>query len=64
MIKYWLFINNVISFLILWTILFFVIKAINKLKKADQKKEEAKHVKTDEVMLLEDIRDLLKKSHK
>lgn len=62
-IKYGLFINNVISFLILGFILFLWIKAINKLKKDDEKKE-VKHTKSDEVLILEDIRNLLKKDYK
>lgn len=59
-IKYWLFINNIISFLILGFILFLWIKALNKLKK-DEKKNEEKTKKSDEVVVLEDIRELLKK---
>ena len=41
------------------------IKFINKLTKKQEKKEEAKApVKSDEVLLLEEIRDLMKKDIK
>lgn len=59
-IKYWLFINELVSFIILWFILFLMIKWITNLQKKEEvKKEEPK--KSDEVLLLEEIRDSLKK---
>ena len=62
-IKYGNFINNVIDFLIVAFCIFFIIKLVNKLM---PKKEEKKEVpkKSDEVLLLEEIRDLLKKKNK
>lgn len=63
-IKYWLFINNVISFVILGFILFLGIRILNKLKKDDKENEEKNHKKTDEVLVLEDIRNLLIKQNK
>lgn len=62
-IKYGIFINNVIDFLIVALCIFFMVKAINKLMpKKEEKKETPK--KSDEVLLLEEIRDLLKKKTK
>ena len=58
------FIQNVIDFLIIALCVYIMISAINKVtnkfKKEEEKKEEAK--KSDEVALLEEIRDLLKKN--
>jgi len=62
-IKYGLFIQNIIDFLIVAFCIFILVKFVNKLtsiKKKEEKKEEAK-AKSDEVKLLEEIRDLLKK---
>lgn len=62
-IKYGAFIQNIIDFLIVAFCIFVLVKFVNKLtsiKKKEEKKEEAK-AKSDEVKLLEDIRDLLKK---
>lgn len=60
-INYGLFIQSVVDFLIVAACIFSVIKVFEKFKKA--KKEEAPE-KSDEVKLLEDIRDLLKKANK
>lgn len=57
-LNYGLFINNIISFLIIALAIFIVVKQINKLKK----KEEAKPVETPaDIKLLTEIRDILKK---
>ena len=60
------FIQNIVDFLIIAFCIFIAIKMINKLtKKEEQEKEkETKPTKTDEVILLEEIRDLLKKETK
>ncbi len=60
-IKYGVFINDVISFVILGFVVFMMIKMVNKLRreKEEEKQEEAPK-KSDEVLLLEEIRDLLK----
>ena len=68
-IAYGLFIQNVIDFLIVSACIFVMIKFINKLtkkKEAKEKKEEVKEEikKTEEVLLLEEIRDLLKNQNK
>lgn len=57
-INYGLFINNIVSFLIIAFSMFIVIKQMNRFSK----KEEAKpHKPSEEVALLQEIRDLLKK---
>ncbi len=54
-----LFINTVISFLIIATAIFAVIKGINKLQKPAP--EEAPAEPSEEILLLREIRDSLKK---
>lgn len=61
-IKYGAFLQNVVDFLIVAFCIFVFIKIISKFKKKEVKKEEIK--KSDEVLLLEEIRDLLKKEKK
>ena len=66
-IYYGNFIQNVIDFLIVAFCIFIFVKAINALTEKAKKKEEKKEkapVKSDEVILLEEIRDLLKKKKK
>ena len=59
-IRYGAFLQNVINFLIIAFAIFMLVKLINKFFK---KKEEVKEVvKSEEVILLEEIRDLLKKN--
>ncbi len=57
------FVTSVINFLIMAFILFLMLKGVNKLVEAGKrKKDEPKApVKSDETILLEEIRDLLKK---
>lgn len=65
-IKYGIFIQNTVDFLIVALCIFFMVKAINKfmaLKKKEEKEVEAP-IKTDEAKLLEEIRDLLKENNK
>ncbi len=64
-ITYGAFIQNVVDFLIVAFCIFIFIKGINKFKRKkvqEDVKEEPK--KSDEVLLLEEIRDLLKKESK
>ena len=66
-IKYGFFINNVIDFFIVAFCIFILVKFVNKItsaKKKKEAKEEKTQVKGEEVILLEEIRDLLKKSKK
>ena len=61
------FLTAVINFLIMALILFIMLKAVNKLMTVGKKKKEEEVeaiVKSDEVILLEEIRDLLKKQNK
>lgn len=62
-IKYGLFIQNVVDFLIVAFCIFIFVKIINKIfkKKKDEKKEMPK--KSDEVIILEEIRDLLNRNN-
>ena len=62
-ITYGVFINAVISFLIVAWILFLIIKVVNRLKKAEEEKvEEAPAEPPAQEKLLTEIRDLLAKS--
>ena len=63
-IAYGAFIQNIIDFLIIAFCIFMFVKFINKLTVKPKKEEKKAPVKSDEVILLEEIRDLLKKSHK
>ena len=63
------FVTAVLNFLIIALVLFFLLKGFNKLaklgkKEAPAEEEEAVAPKTDEAILLEEIRDLLKKESK
>lgn len=59
-IKYWIFINDVIWFFILGFIIFIIVRYINKISKKEEAKKE-KPKKSDEILVLEEIRDSLKK---
>lgn len=60
-INYGLFINSCIAFLIVAIALFFVIKGINAAKKAEEEAPAAPPEPTKSEVLLEEIRDALKK---
>lgn len=61
-LKYGLFIQNVIDFLIIALCIFLFVKAISKITaKKTEEQEEAVAVESKEAQLLEEIRDLLKK---
>jgi len=58
------FVTAIINFLIMALVLFLMLKAVNKLMTVGKKKKEEETpevVKSDEAILLEEIRDLLKK---
>lgn len=59
-IAYGAFLQSVIDFLIISFCIFCIVRLFEKLKK-EEKKAEEKPKKSDEVLLLEEIRDLLKK---
>lgn len=68
-IYYGNFIQNIIDFLIVAFCIFMFVKAINVLTAKTKKKEEKEEAKkeekqSDEVILLQEIRDLLKKKNK
>ncbi len=67
-IKYGLFIQNLINFLIIAICLFLIVKAINSLKRRIEKKEDtpidAPAEKPADIVLLEEIRDSLKELKK
>lgn len=58
-IMYGAFLQNVIDFLLIAASIFIMIKFVNRFKK---KEEEVEAVVNNEVLLLEEIRDLLKKN--
>ncbi len=61
-INYGMFIQNVIDFLIVAICIFIFIKIVSKFTKKSEEKEEVK--KDEQIILLEEIRDLLKKQSK
>ena len=60
-IKYGMFINTVIDFTIVAFAIFMMIKALNSLKKKEEASPAPPTASKDEVVLLTQIRDLLKK---
>ena len=69
-VKFGLLLQSIVDFFIIAFCIFMAIKVVNKLsKKKEEMKEEKKEepkppVKSDEVLLLEEIRDLMKKETK
>ena len=61
-VKYGVFIQNVIDFLIVAACIFFLVKIIEKFNRAKEEEEaaEAEEKKDEQIVLLEEIRDLLK----
>lgn len=59
-LNYGSFLQNVFNFTITAFAVFWIVKIMNRLKKQEKKSEEVVKVR-DEVKLLEEIRDLLKK---
>ena len=65
-IRYGIFINTIISFIIIALAIFCFVKAVNKMKDAAKKEEEEKKAAVppapaQDIVLLTEIRDLLKK---
>jgi large conductance mechanosensitive channel len=60
-IKYGDFITAVINFLIMALVLFVMLKAVNKVMSFGKKEKEEEATKSDELVVMEEIRDLLKK---
>ena len=63
-IGYGLFIQNVVDFLIVALCIFFVIKLLSKLKRKKEETPEEPPKPSEEVLLLREIRDSLKKKSK
>lgn len=61
-VNYGLFIQSIVDFLIISLSIFIMIKIFSKFKRKEEKKEVSK--KTEEILILEDIRDLLKNNLK
>jgi len=60
-IKYGLFVNDSISFLILWFIIFMMVRSISKLQKKEEEKPAAPAPTPEDIVLLTEIRDALTK---
>ena len=63
-IQFGIFLQNVVDFLIIAFCIFIAVKVFNKILHKEEKKEEVKPTKSNEEILLEEIRDLLKESKK
>lgn len=63
-INYGLFIQTIVDFLIIALCIFAMIKFFEKFKKKEEPKKDEPPKKSDEALLLEEIRDLLKKKTK
>lgn len=59
-VKYGVFINTIIEFLIIAFAIFMVVKGINNMKRKEEEKPAAPPVPSKEEVLLTEIRDLLK----
>ena len=61
-IAYGTFLNNVIDFIVIALVIFVMVKAINKMRRKEEEKPEKKEEKpSEEILLLREIRDSLKK---
>ena len=60
-VSYGLFIQNVVDFLIVALCIFMVVKLFSKIKKKKEEEPEAPAEPSEEVLLLREIRDSLKK---
>ncbi len=60
-LSYGAFISAIINFLIVMFVMFLVVKAYNKMKASSAAEEPEAPAKPDDILLLEEIRDLLKK---
>jgi large conductance mechanosensitive channel len=62
-INYGVFINTVLDFVIVAFAIFMVIRGMNKMKKQEEEKPAEPPKPSDEVLLLQEIRDALKSGH-
>ena len=63
-IEFGIFIQNVVDFLIVALCIFIFVRIFNNITHKNTKKEYPNPIKSDEVVLLEEIRDLLKEKNK
>lgn len=63
-INYGLFIQTIVDFLIIAACIFAMVKFFERFKKKDEPKKEEPPKKAEDILLLEEIRDLLKKNIK
>ena len=63
-VNYGLFIQNIVDFLIVAFCIFLIVKILNKFLKKKEKEEAKAPAKSAEVVILEEIRDTLKKGKK
>lgn len=62
-IHYGMFIQTIVDFLIIATCIFVMIKVFERFKNKEEPKKDEAPKKSDEILLLEEIRDLLKKKN-
>ncbi len=60
-IAYGVFLNTIIEFLIIALVVFLIVRQVSRVQKKEEKKEALPPAPSKEVMLLTEIRDLLKK---
>lgn len=60
-IKYGVFIQTIVDFIIIAFVIFMVVKGINSLKKKEEEKQEEPKTDPEDIVLLREIRDSLKK---
>lgn len=64
MINYGMFIQNVIDFLIIAICIFVIVQVVNTIMHKEEPKKEEAPKKDEQIILLEEIRDLLKEKKK
>lgn len=60
-IKYGMFIQTIVNFILISLVIFSIIKSINQFKKKEEEKPEEPAAPSEDVVLLTEIRDLLRK---
>ncbi len=60
-IRYGMFIQAIVNFLLISLVIFSIIKSINQFKKKEEEKPEEPAAPSEDIVLLTEIRDLLRK---
>ena len=60
-IKYGMFIQTIVNFILISFVIFSIIKSINQFKKKEEEKPEEPEKPSEDIVLLTEIRDLLRK---